>query len=107
MSVFFASRLLFLAGLAAGSASFGWYFRDLQAIADQENQVKATDIARQLAGEVSAQTAAAIANIKVENKTITQEVQREIVTKTVYRDCVLPADGLRILNEARGNATNP
>lgn len=54
------------------------------------------------AAEESAQlgAAAAIAKIKVTNTTIRGEVQREIQTNTVYRDCRLPADGVRLINEA-------
>lgn len=44
--------------------------------------------------------AEAISKIKVQNTTIKGEVQREIQTNTVYRDCRLPVDGLRIINDA-------
>lgn len=101
---FLSMRILLFLAAVVGAAGSGWYVRDLQAIADQQNQARATDIARILAGEVSAQTATAIANIKIENKTIHRELEREIVTKTVYHDCVLPDDGLRILNDARRDA---
>lgn len=54
------------------------------------------------AAEQSAQlgAAVAIAKIKISNTTIRGEVQREIQTNTVYRDCHLPADGVRLINEA-------
>jgi len=44
--------------------------------------------------------AAAIALLKPRNVTIRQETEREIQTNTVYRDCRLPADGVRLANEA-------
>lgn len=44
--------------------------------------------------------AAAIARIKITNTTIKGEVRREIETNTVYRDCRLTPDGLRLANEA-------
>ncbi len=52
--------------------------------------------------EERAQRAAAreIAKIRVVNKTIYQETQREVFNNPVYRDCVLPDDGLRLLNRA-------
>lgn len=44
--------------------------------------------------------AEAIAQIKVTNTTIHQELEREVRTNTVYADCKLPAVGLRIANDA-------
>jgi len=44
--------------------------------------------------------ASAIAQIEVKQQTIVQKVQHEVQTKTVYRDCVVPADGVRLLNAA-------
>ncbi len=49
-----------------------------------------------------------IAKIKPRNVTIRQELEREIQTKTVYRDCRVPADGVRLANEAiTGRAERP
>lgn len=44
--------------------------------------------------------AAAIAKIKVVNTTVQNEVQREIQTNTVYRDCQHSAAGLQLVNRA-------
>jgi hypothetical protein len=44
--------------------------------------------------------AKAIANIKITNTTIQNEVQREIKTNTIYADCRHSADGLRLINDA-------
>ena len=44
--------------------------------------------------------ASAIAQIDIKQQTIVQKVQHEVQTKTVYRDCVVPADGVRLLNDA-------
>lgn len=44
--------------------------------------------------------ASAIAQIEVKQQTIVQKVQHEVKTKTVYRDCVVPADGRSLLNSA-------
>ena len=49
------------------------------------------------ATEVSAK---AIAGLKVKNVTITNEVQREIKTNTVYADCKLTPGGLHLANQA-------
>lgn len=62
---------------------------------------KATQDTREAALQGAAE---AIAKIKVTNTTIKGEVQREVQTNTVYRDCRVPADGMRIINDAiRGN----
>ena len=53
------------------------------------------------AGEKMTQAAAtAIAQLKPKYTTIQNEVQREIVTKTVYADCRHSPDGLRLVNQA-------
>lgn len=59
------------------------------------------DQATQDTREAAQQGAAkAIAQIKVTNTTIRGELQREIQTNTVYRDCRVPADGMRIIGDA-------
>jgi hypothetical protein len=70
-------------------------------------QKKSEDLVRE-AGE-AAQLAAAveIAKIKPRNVTIQQEVRREIETNTVYRDCRVPADGVRLANEALTGRAKP
>ena len=57
----------------------------------------------------AAQSAAAqeIAKIKPRNVTIRQEMQREIETRTIYRDCRHSADGLRVINEALTGRSQP
>ena len=48
----------------------------------------------------NAASAEAIAKIKVTNKTIQNEVRREIETNTVYSDCKLSGGGLLLANQA-------
>lgn len=68
---------------------------------DQKHITEAVDAA-------NATAAQAIAAIKPKYTTIQNEVQREIRTNTVYADCKLPADGLRIVNQAlNGGAVAP
>lgn len=62
--------------------------------ADIERAVQATREAAQLGA------AEAISKIEIKQQTIVQKVQHEIQTKPVYRDCVVPADGVRLLNDA-------
>lgn len=65
---------------------------DRSIIATKEAQDKALDAA-----------AKAVAQINITQQTIVQKVQHEVQTKTVYRDCVVPDDGSRLLNAAISN----
>lgn len=52
------------------------------------------------ATEAAASAAAdAISKIEVKNTVINHELQREVQTKTVYRDCRSGADAVRMLND--------
>jgi len=84
--------------LAIGGA-FGYGVK-VGADGELATQARVEDVRK--AAEESAQlaAAAAIAKIKVHNTTVKGEVQREIQTNTVYRDCRLPADGVRLINQA-------
>ena len=92
------------AGVAIGAvlAVVGAFGYGVKVGADGELATQARVEQVRKAAEESAQlgAAAAIAKIKVTNTTIRGEVQREIQTNTVYRDCRLPADGVRLINEA-------
>lgn len=48
--------------------------------------------------------AEAISKIEVKQQTVIQKVQHEVQTNTVYRDCVVPPDGVRMLNDAIAGA---
>lgn len=65
---------------------------DRSIIATKEAQDKALDAA-----------AKAVAQLNITQQTIVQKVQHEVQTKTVYRDCVVPDDGSRLLNAAISN----
>ena len=62
---------------------------DRSIIATKEAQDKALDAA-----------AKAVAQLNITQQTIVQKVQHEVQTKTVYRDCIVPADGRGLLNSA-------
>lgn len=83
----------------------GWWLRDLQAEASEAARLKAEAKADarldELSDRVAKRTETALAGIRIENRTIYNETRREIETNTVYRDCVLPADGVRLANQAR------
>lgn len=98
-------KALAASAVIAGAALAGWTIRDWQAQAEAGARATAELAAQQridrLAEAVSTRTEAAIQNIRIENKSIYNEVQREIRTNTVYRECVVPIDGLRLVNQAR------
>lgn len=84
-----------VAVLAAGAGGF-------KLGADHEVAAKAREDKHIAEAVEAANTASAeaIAKIKVVNKTIQNEVQREVQNNIVYRDCKHTPDGLRLLNEA-------
>ena len=90
--------LVFLVG--TGWTARGWYegAKDAAAL---EAEARHRQFMTELANQVSTNTENAIREIRVENRTITQEVQREIVEKPIYRDCVLPDAGRMRANQAR------
>lgn len=103
---------LILAGfIAFGAVTGGAYYQGRQ---DGEAKIVAQESReREIAAEavdaalnVSAQ---AIAAIKVQNRTITQEVQRDVIEKPVYRDpdCKHDADSLRRINAALAGTAQP
>jgi hypothetical protein len=91
-----------VAVLAAGAGGF-------KLGADHEVAAKARE-EKHIAEAVEAAnkaSAEAIAKIKVVNKTIQNEVQREVQNNVVYRDCKLPADGLRLVQQALNGGAVP
>jgi len=85
------------AGTIAGTAA--WFYEAGQdsEIADQAKIDKARDDTRAIA---AAAAASAIAQIKIENRTIQGRIERVTVEKPVYRDCRHAPDGMRDINEA-------
>lgn len=84
-------------GVVVGAFAYGVSVGKDSEVATQARIDKAMQDTREAAQQGAAK---AIAQIKVTNTTIRGEVQREIQTNTVYRDCRVPADGLRIINDA-------
>lgn len=81
----------------AGAFFYGVSVGKDREAATQARIDKAITDTRQAAQQGAAE---AISGIKITNTTIQNEVQREIQTNTIYRDCKLPADGLRLANDA-------
>lgn len=105
-----ASKIKAALALAAVALVFssGWWVRDLQADAAEAARLKAEDkgrvLMRELADTINQDTAKAIGSIRVENRTIHQKAIHEIQRDTIYADCRVPADGVRLLNDARAAA---
>lgn len=101
-------------GLIIGAAVFaiataGAY---LQGRSDGGNACEAAAAREQRVAEVATAAAAqaaasAIAGIKIQNRTIQNEVQREISERVVYRDCGHSPDQLQRLNAALAGSSAP
>lgn len=105
------AKAVLAAGCLALAAYGGWWLRDLQEQAVKTARAVAeVDAQRRmlaLANQVAVRTEDAIARIRIENRTVYNETQREIQNNTVYRDCLLTFDGLRLANKARAGAGQP
>lgn len=90
---------LLLAAVVAciGSFFYGQRMGEESAEARAAREERIATTARE-AGQRGA--AEEIAKIKPRNVTIRQELEREIQTNTVYRDCRVPAGGVRLANDA-------
>lgn len=65
------------------------------------------EVARVAREEASTAAAQAIASIKVNHTTIRGKVEREVIERPVYRDCVHPDSTFRMLNDALTNSIQP
>lgn len=92
--------LVAILGAGAGGFKLGVDHETASQERDQQRMEKAAQAAAVIAAD-------AIANIKVVNTTIQNEVQREIRTNTVYADCRHSDDGLRLVNGALAGSVAP
>ena len=102
--------LYLILGVAAVAFLGGWKVKDWQEDAAKLAAVQAVEQARQAFaeenGKIAERLEGKLANLRIVNRTINNEVQREIQKETVYRnaDCAIPAGGVGLLNAARGHA---
>lgn len=94
------AALLAVLGAGAGGFKLGADHELASQAREDAHVAKAVEAAT----NVSAQ---AIATLKPVYTTIQNEVQREIRTNTVFADCKLPVDSLRLVNQALGGGTIP
>lgn len=89
------------AALAIGTVSGAFFYgQHTGTTAERAKQADISEAMRRTEEAAQRGAAEVIAKIKPQNVTIRQELEREIQTNTVYRDCRVPADGVRIVNEA-------
>jgi|SRR6478736_531021 len=90
--------------LAIGLVLAGWKAGKDHAIAQQASM---SALIVESANAVEARTAERIARIRVRNQTINGQVREVVRENTVYRDCVLDADTVRLLDAAREGGSEP
>lgn len=101
----YLAAVAIVVGALVGTYSYGVSVGRDREVATQARIDQANQATREAAQQGAAE---AISKIKITNTTIRGEVQREVQTNTIYRDCKLPADGLRIANDAlQGQRTKP
>jgi uncharacterized protein HemX len=99
--------LIIAALLACLGAGIGGYRLGIDH--EKANQLDQRELLAAVADEAANTAAKAIAQLKPKYTTIQNEVQRDVQTHTIYRDCKLSADGLRLANQAlaSGGAVAP
>lgn len=102
----FTTKQIAIAVAVAGLFLSGWMVRGWYEGSKDADRLEAEAQTRglmvELANKVSESTETAIQGIRVENRIIYNEVQKEIVKDTVYKECIIPDDGVRLVNKARG-----
>lgn len=96
-----------LAALLVVGALTGAAYR--QGREDGENKIKAQEereeaLARAAAGAAASAAAAAISKIEVRNVVVNKALEREVLTREVFRDCRSGPDAVRLLNATPGIA---
>lgn len=99
--------LLGLLGMALSFAAGTWYGTGLGEDREFAKRAREDAIVTQVRETAQQAAADAIANIKPRNVTIQQEIQREIQTRTEYRDCRHGPGGVQLINEALTGRPQP
>jgi hypothetical protein len=84
--------------LAIGSFSFGVKYQRGQ-------EARAVLLVEKVREQAQLGAAEAIAQIKINNTTIRQQLETQVRENTVYRDCKLDPDAFRLLNDALSGAS--
>lgn len=101
--------LILAALVTAGAMTSGayWQGRKDGAAGEIATQAREDAIAQRATDAAVTAAAQAISSIKVQHRTITQEVEREIRETPVYVDCRHSPDQLQRINAALTGATDP
>ena len=97
-----SARILLVSLVAAGSA-YGYGMSQGKKI-ERGNQADRETLVRSVRDAALTSAAKAISGIKIENRTIRQELEREIRTVVDYSQCVHSPGGLRSINAAISRA---
>jgi hypothetical protein len=89
---------------AASLAGTAWWFYDAGQDKCEAAQARDDRVAAVATEAAASAAAAAIAKVKVVNRTIQQEVQREVSERVVYRDCQHSPGQLQLINAALAGA---
>lgn len=104
-------QILVILAILGGTFGAGWQVRDWKAAADERETLKKviedTNTAIKDNSEASEKLEKSLTKLRPIYRTINNEVQREVVQNTVYTDCVVTADGVRLINRAVHAANNP
>lgn len=92
-------------GASVGGAFF--YGEGVGEAREKAGQADREALVREVRDAGQKGAADAIAKLKPRNVTIRQELEREIQTNTVYRDCRVPPGGVRLANEALTGRAEP
>lgn len=100
------AALALAVGITAGLA--GVYFEGKRAGKAEctAAQQMAREVAREAAAAATDAAASAIAKITIKHTTVRQELEREVLTREVFRDCRSGADAVRLLNASPGVAAS-
>jgi len=102
----FTTKQIAMAVAVAGLFLSGWMVRGWYEGSKDADRLEAEAQTRglmvELANKVSESTETAIQGIRVENRNIFNETQKEIVRDIVYKDCAIPQEGIDLANKARG-----
>lgn len=100
-----AAALIALTAFGAGWKTNGW-MHDSARLAEERARAEQVQKIAQAYDRNATELEAKLQRLRPIYRTINNEVQREIRQETVYRDCVLPAGGVSVLDRAVDAANN-
>lgn len=107
IGMFFKKQKMFIIAGAFVAAFYGGWQTHEWKVGSEESAVLKVQIENQrmldqALAQISRDTLEQIENIKVENKTIYNATKTEILREPVYSECVIPTEGVDLINKSRG-----